>query len=56
MKGEGALAKLIRARFDNTVRKLGLGRDRIELRTDLFRRPAPEPLGQGRPTEQLSLI
>ena len=41
MRGEGPLAHLIRMRFDNTVRKLGLSRERPALRTDLFVRPAP---------------
>lgn len=40
MKGEGVLANLIRMRFANTVRRLGLSRDRPDLDTDLFRRPA----------------
>ena len=39
MKGEGAFAQLIRMRFANTVRKLGLNQVRPGLRTDLFRRP-----------------
>ncbi len=54
MKGEGAFAQLIRMRFANTVRKLGMDRIRPGLRTDLFRRPgrhAPQPEGS-----QLSLI
>ena len=41
MRGEGPLAHLIRMRFDNTVRKLGLDRERPALRTDLFVKPAP---------------
>ena len=40
MKGEGVLANLIRMRFANTVRRLGLSRDRPDLDTNLFRRPA----------------
>ena len=66
------LAQLIRMRFDNTVRKLGLDQDRPELRTDLFVKPtasavakpssapdrARQPRHERRPpvAEQLSLI
>ena len=39
MKGEGVLANLIRMRFANTVRKLGLNRDRPDLDITLFRKP-----------------
>jgi len=54
MRGEGVLADLIRMRFDNTARRLGLNRERPDLRTDLFRRPAvPAPLAVA---EQLTLI
>lgn len=67
MKGEGVLAKLIRMRFDNTIRKLGLQASRPELRTDLFeaptrggrgavRDPAAAPRLDVGPNEQLSLI
>ncbi|RPH66643.1 MAG: PA0069 family radical SAM protein [Burkholderiales bacterium] len=38
MTGQGAWAELIRLRFDMAVRKLGLDRERMPLRTDLFRR------------------
>ena len=55
MKGEGVLADLIRMRFDNTVRRLGLNRERPDLRTDLFRRPVP-PAHQADLAEQLTLI
>jgi DNA repair photolyase len=41
MRGEGVFANLIRMRFDNTVRKLGLDRERPSLRTDLFVRASP---------------
>ena len=43
MRGEGVLAQLIRMRFDNTSRKLGLDRERPELRTDLFVKPTAAP-------------
>jgi DNA repair photolyase len=71
MRGEGVLAQLIRMRFDNTVRKLGLDQDRPQLRTDLFVKPtaapakpssapdrARQPRHERRPpvAEQLSLI
>lgn len=36
MKGRGHWADLVRLRFDLAVRKLGLNRDRLTLRTDLF--------------------
>ncbi|MCO5108364.1 MAG: PA0069 family radical SAM protein [Burkholderiaceae bacterium] len=42
MTGQGAWAQLIRLRFDLAVRRHGLDRHRLELRTDLFRRPADE--------------
>ena len=54
MKGEGAFAQLIRMRFANTVRKLGMNQVRPGLRTDLFRRPRLEEAQQ--PGSQLSLI
>lgn len=38
MTGQGAWAELIRLRFDMAVRKLGLDRERMPLRSDLFRR------------------
>jgi DNA repair photolyase len=38
-RGVGAFADLIKARFDNTCRRLALNRKRLELRTDLFRPP-----------------
>jgi DNA repair photolyase len=53
MRGEGALANLIRMRFDNTVRKLGLNRERPALRSDLFVRPEPTvPAGQSGMAEE----
>jgi DNA repair photolyase len=55
MRGEGVFANLIRMRFDNTVRKLGLDRERPALRTDLFVRPAPSPPPSAA-SGQLSLI
>jgi DNA repair photolyase len=55
MKGEGVLADLIGMRFGNTVRKLGLDRDRPELRTDLFRRPST-PVSRVADSRQLTLI
>jgi hypothetical protein len=55
MKGEGVLADLIRMRFDNTVRRLGLNRERPG--------PAYGPVSQAVPpahqadlAEQLTLI
>lgn len=42
MRGRGAWAELIRLRFDLAVRKLGLDRQRMALRTDLFRRPGDD--------------
>jgi DNA repair photolyase len=61
MKGEGVLAQLIRMRFANTARKLGLDRDEFELRTDLFCKPMPltddtGSTGAVGPPEQLTLI
>ena len=57
MKGEGVLVKLIRMRFANTTRRLGLDRDRFELRTDLFLKPAAPTSGGGEAMpEQLTLI
>jgi DNA repair photolyase len=55
MKGEGVLAGLIRMRFENTVRKLGLDRDRPDLRTDLFLKPPRLQRSSGE-LEQLTLI
>ena len=40
----GAYAAMIRARFEAACRRHSLGRDRLDLRTDLFRRPGPEQL------------
>ena len=55
MRGEGVLANLIRMRFENTVRKLGLDRKRPALRTDLFVRPALQARQAGA-AEQSTLI
>ncbi len=38
LSGEGAWAELVRLRFEMALRRLGYERDRLELRTDLFRR------------------
>ncbi|PCD03170.1 radical SAM protein [Sphingomonas spermidinifaciens] len=40
MQGQGPWADLLRTRFHKACRKYGLEGERIELRTDLFRRPA----------------
>jgi DNA repair photolyase len=42
MRGQGPFAALIRRRFENTCRRLGLNRRRLILRTDLFRPPREE--------------
>ncbi len=42
MKGEGPLAAIMQRRFDLACRRLGLDRQEIRLRTDLFARP-PKP-------------
>ncbi len=39
MKGSGPWADLLRTRFQIACRKHGLNRERIQLRTDLFRPP-----------------
>lgn len=39
MQGQGPWADLLRTRFHRMCRKLGLNRERFELRTDLFRPP-----------------
>ncbi len=39
MKGKGPWAKLLRTRMDIAVRKAGLQSGKIDLRTDLFKRP-----------------
>ncbi|WP_372987120.1 hypothetical protein [Marinobacter sp.] len=45
MTGQGPYSDLIRQRFRNKVRKLGLnGREQRTLRTDLFRRPAGDQM------------
>jgi DNA repair photolyase len=38
-RGDGPYARLIAARFNNAVRRLGLDKERSPLRTDLFRPP-----------------
>jgi DNA repair photolyase len=40
MRGHGPWAELIRTRFEKACRKHGLNQFKLELRTDLFRRPA----------------
>lgn len=42
---QGAYAAMLRSRFEKACRKHGLVGERIELATDLFRRPGPEQLG-----------
>jgi DNA repair photolyase len=56
MKGEGAFAQLMRARFANTARRLGLDQARPGLRTDLFRPPAPPRRATQEAGVQMSLI
>jgi DNA repair photolyase len=46
MKGSGAWAELIAQRFGKAVRRIGFNRERVELDTTQFRRPAPQ--GQAR--------
>jgi DNA repair photolyase len=52
-RGTGAYAELIQHRFALAVKKLGLNRERRDLRRDLFRPPAPPPKGDAR---QMSLL
>ncbi len=40
MRGQGVWADLLRTRFNRACRKAGFARDRITLRTDLFRPPS----------------
>jgi DNA repair photolyase len=40
-RGTGPYAELIQKRFELAVKKLGLNRDRRDLRCDLFRPPPP---------------
>ena len=49
MEGDGPYAWMIGRRFEMAVERLGLNRQKAELRTDLFRPPA-------RPGQQLSLL
>ena len=42
---QGAYAAMLRARFEKACRKHGLGHERLDLDTSLFRRPGPEQLG-----------
>ena len=49
MKGQGPWAELLRTRFDIALRKAGLGKERMTLRTDLFRPPVL-------PGQQMSLF
>ena len=44
MKGQGAWAELLRLRFQLAVRRLGLNRERVDLRSDLFVPPARGPV------------
>jgi DNA repair photolyase len=44
MKGQGPWADLLRTRFQIACRKLGLNRERLALRTDLFRPPQGDQL------------
>ncbi|WP_174274271.1 PA0069 family radical SAM protein [Sphingomonas bacterium] len=44
MKGQGPWADLLRTRFTIACRKLGLNRERLALRTDLFRPPEGDQL------------
>jgi DNA repair photolyase len=46
MKGSGPWAELIAQRFERATRRIGFNRERLQLETSLFRRPAPE--GQAR--------
>jgi hypothetical protein len=39
MQGEGTYARLIAQRFQLAMRRHGLGRREMPMRTDLFRRP-----------------
>ena len=41
LKGRGEVAGLIGQRFERSVNQNGLNRSRCELRTDLFKKPAP---------------
>ena len=43
MRGSGAFADLIEQMFDGACRRSGIENGRVELRTDLFRRPAADP-------------
>jgi DNA repair photolyase len=46
MKGSGMWAELIAQRFEKAVRRIGFNRERIELDTSQFRRPAPQGQAQ----------
>jgi len=46
MKGQGAWAELLRLRYDLAIRRLGLNRDRLVLRTDLFVPPERKRAGR----------
>ncbi len=43
MRGSGAFADLIEQMFQGACRRAGLNAERVDLRTDLFRRPAGDP-------------
>ena len=43
MRGSGAFADLIEQMFEGACRRAGLDNGRVDLRTDLFRRPAGDP-------------
>jgi DNA repair photolyase len=49
MRGDGPYAWQIGRRFEMAARRLGLNRDKLRLRTDLFAPPQPE-------TDQLDLF
>jgi DNA repair photolyase len=46
MKGSGPWAELVRQRFEKATRRLGFNRERVELDTAQFRRPAAAGQGQ----------
>lgn len=56
MKGQGPFADMIRMRFDARLRRLGIGRERPALRTDLFEPPAAagRPVVDRRATDEAS--
>jgi hypothetical protein len=44
-RGDGPYARLISARFNNAVKRLGLNKEPRSLRTDLFRPPTLKDKG-----------